>query len=197
MVEDILSYLEEFGNNTLVCKFVSISPETLYKWMRKYPDFAEQVRVAKEKFRVNNLDTEMGNLALLAAKEMMQNGKTIKTTTQEKKTIIYRKNPETKKMEKAEIRVELPTTQVKHYPCPEKLIQMYSPIDLDEARRLLESHGFLVIDPTIETQDDKSGISEEVYHQITGRILGVNTQTNGNGNGTKPSLQGGSSQNHN
>lgn len=177
IVAVIIDAIREFGSDQVAYRMAGIGHSAFYDWKNKYPEFEEAIAQAKEDFRVANTDTELGKAALVAAKNILRDGKTITRTIKRGKRTTYRKDPKTGKMEEAEFVLEEPTTEVVHYPPTEALIKLHTPLDLGAAQALLEKHGYLVIDPTVAAQEEETGgITDDTYHEITGKILGVETR---------------------
>lgn len=177
IVDIIIEAIREYGSDQVAFKTAGISHDTFYSWKRKHADFSDAIAQAKEDFRIANTDTELGKAALVAAKKILREGKTVTRQIKRGKRTTYRKDPETGKMVESEFVIEEPTTETVHYPPTEALIKLHTPIDVGAAQALLEKHGYLVIDPTVANQEEeKSGITDETYHEITGKILGVETR---------------------
>ena len=178
IVKIIIESIEKYGRDKDAIKLAGIGTDTFYTWKKTYPEFSEQIKRAKITFKETQLGGDIGIASLAASRDILENGKTvvIETTTKPGKKTIKKRSPVTGRMVVSEIHEEEPTVvrQVRHYPPSDTLLSLYAPITITTAQKLLEMHGFAVVDPTIPTEQENSkGISEETFNTIRGEILGV------------------------
>lgn len=175
-LDDLVEAVAEYGTDDAAAAVVNVSRSRYYEHKRKNPEFKARIEKAKDDFRDANRNEEMGVLSLEAAKKIFREGKTVTTTVKKGKRTTYRRDPKTGKMEVWEVIEEEPTVLSKHFPASDGMVKLYAPLDLKSAQQMLEKHGFRVIDPTLVEEVEKGGLTEDTYRQITGRILGVNTE---------------------
>ena len=121
-------------------------------------------------------ENELGALSIAAMKDMLQNGKKVVTKKTITEKVVTRTNMSGDVIYQ-EVTSEHEIISETLYPPSESLIKLcLPPMFVDEALKMLTKFGYVVIDPTIQHEPKQGGISEDTYHEITGRILGVNTR---------------------
>lgn len=180
--KEIIEAVEMFGSDQSGYKVGDISKDTFYKWVKRYPDFADKIYAAKIKFRDNNSDKEIGTLALAKTMEMLREGKKIVSTTITPKSVKTRYDGAGEIIYQ-EVEQEKETTIIRHFPPSESLLKnCLPPLHIYQAIEMLEKAGYVVLNPNEPAQADKNkGISDVTYNKITGEILGVNSNKTQNG----------------
>ena len=164
MVDQLAHDVAEFGIERIAIKNAGINKDTFYEWKRKYPEFTDRIKAAKIKFRENNANSELGLLAIATMKDMMENGKKV-TKTVEAHTKKVTKLDSAGSIISEEI-TEIPEhTTTAHFPVADSVLKNCAPpLNLEEARKLLESHGYLILPPLALV--DNPQLAEEITKRV-------------------------------
>ncbi|NEP53456.1 MAG: hypothetical protein F6K65_33535 [Moorea sp. SIO3C2] len=171
----ILEAIEKYGFKKVGAQIAGVDKATLHSWARKHPIFDEAIKDALLKFQRNTVGTELGDLAIAAAKKMLREGKIVKTTMRPGKQTLNRYSAEGRLLY-TEVKEFEETVRITHYPPPDHLIkQIIAPYNLDEAIAMIRAAGYEVIDPNdiSVSSDQGSGITDDTAALIRGKILGV------------------------
>lgn len=173
IVQELVGYVEEFGIERIAFERASISRDTYYKWKNKYSEFTDRIKAAKLKFRENNTNSELGLLALATMKDMMENGKKVTKT-------VEAHNKKVTKLDGAgnvisEEITEIPEHTIKaHFPVADSVLKNCAPpLNIEEAKKLLEAHGYIIFPPLTTTQHIKN-LAPELSQELANRLSSVN-----------------------
>ncbi|NEO89282.1 MAG: hypothetical protein F6K56_03085 [Moorea sp. SIO3G5] len=172
-VENMLAALREYGTDRVAMNAGNISATTYYKWMNDHLEFAEQIHKAKYEYRHTNIDSEMTHRAIVAANDVLVNGRVTVTHIEEREEIMSRYNSEGNLIY-TEVRQTKPYLKTVTQPASDALIKaLLPPVSVTQAIEFLTKLGYQVIDPNITKEQASQGLTPDSIDLLKTRILGV------------------------
>ncbi|NEO59295.1 MAG: hypothetical protein F6J98_02345 [Moorea sp. SIO4G2] len=174
-VLSIIAAIELYGFKNIAGKVSGIDPDTITGWMSKNEKFKAAVDSAERRWETNNLGSELGKIAIAGIRDLLKNGKVVKTLTVPGEQKVERFNAQGDLIG-TEVITHKPTVKTTSYPPPDRLMEkLMTPYLIDECIRMLEMWGYKVIDlnEAIAQTKKEDGLSEKTASFMLGDILGV------------------------
>lgn len=166
----ITEAIADQGTDEAGYKAAGINHDTFYTWLKKYPEFNEAIARARNKFK-ETCPSVMRVMAKERMLDLLKNGQVI---------TWERTRAETQRDGRDRVLLQTSETvvNVERRPTPSWVLQKILPnpiADLNDAIKMIQAAGYVVIDPTIPPEQEQKGegLTQENAEAIKGRILGI------------------------
>lgn len=170
----MLEAIKQNGTEKSAYESIGISSTTFRKVLKKDPVFSQKVEEAKVIHRYRK-PQEQRDKAIVAIIDRIENGNRTKKITRYRGSVTrYDRQGEIVYTDVYDRSTEVEIVS----PVSPALLAKFLPPTLDEAVRVVLSHGYRVIDPTIkEQQTSNKGLPDNVADVILGDIIGEKSES--------------------
>ncbi|NEO59162.1 MAG: hypothetical protein F6J98_01675 [Moorea sp. SIO4G2] len=168
---DFLEKLRIMGYDQHAADAAGVTMKAVIEWKKAKPEFLKEYDLAKSDFKRNLRGGELNILALLAAKKILLNGKTVLTKTLGTRTTIERYDKNNNLIYKEVITVD-PSESFRTYSPSESLIGMF--VDKEDAAfQYLTGLGYEVRDPRLNANTATRGLTTETVNMLKTQMFGL------------------------